>query len=280
VESRSEVYYFKVIAVDLVGLKSDPSAAAMYVVSIGDYVSPFGQEFKVLPGDILEYQLVDIIDAKNRDPDTLMISFMGMTLQINSLLLFYVQSATDEQIIPVRGEIQRKWRNLTAEQLNLDYETVATGRDLFPFVATADVEYQKNLTELYIQRDLELLSRNEVRALFQYEQKKTLFFDWFTTTNVVVHTYFKTIDYNKEKLSSISFSYDSFIFVYDANTGVLIEMTQYNYGTDKGFSFKLIHTNVGLTYIAWWIIPLIIATILGIIAAIFNQIVKKLERRV
>ena len=70
------------------------------------------------------------------------------------------------------------------------------------------------------------------------------------------------------------------IFIVDANTGVLIEMTFYDDRAEKGFSLKLINTNIGLSRIYWWLIPLIIVATLGVIAAIINAIIKKLEKRV
>ncbi len=277
---ESNSYYFKVIAVDNVEKRSIPSEAAKFVVAVGAFVDSDGQNFSVHVGDMLEYRVVDIIDSNNHDPNTLTAVFMRHTFYLNTMLLYYVTDVNDEATPPVEGTWYMKWNNITAQQLNVEYQKISSGKDFRPIITTSDPNYQKEITELFILWELDLNTIQEVRDLFEYNQKKTLYFGPFMTTEAVVHTYYQAIDYNQEELGQISFRYDSFIFVYDANTGVLIEMTLYNYDTDKGFSLRLENTNIGLSYFPWWLIPLIIGTTLGIIAAIINQIVKRQERRI
>ena len=124
------------------------------------------------------------------------------------------------------------------------------------------------------------ISLSEVNTTFQYTARESWYFDTFLTCDVIVHTYTKDIDYNQEEIGDINFLYDAAIFVTDKNTGVLIEMTVYASESEVGFSIKLIDTNIGLSSFAWWWLPFLIIGFIGLIAALINQIVKKLERRV
>ena len=110
--------------------------------------------------------------------------------------------------------------------------------------------------------------------------KRTWYYDTFTVVDVYVHTFYKNIDYEKDSYGDIKFDYDAASFIVDAKTGLVIEFTIYDDLNDIGYSFKLTETSVGLGRIEWWLFPLIIITSLGVIAAVINYIVKRLERRV
>ena len=124
------------------------------------------------------------------------------------------------------------------------------------------------------------IALNTVNTTFEHTYRNSWYFDTFKALEVVVHTYVKNINYDQEEIADINFLYDSAIFVVDKNTGVLIEMTIYDYTTETGFSIKLVDTNMGLSSFDWWWLPFLIISFLGIIAALINQIVKKMERRV
>ncbi len=266
------IYYYKVIAVDQAGLKSDPSEAGYYIVSIGGIVLPFDQEFQVLPGDYLEYQLVDVYEEGNKDPNTLVATIHGREFQINTMFYYYVTTVSNQQVIPVRADWYFKWMNTTAEQLEEEYNLIGGDMDVFPLVTSPDTDYQEDMFKLYVEREFGNASE------FEYEMKKSKYYDWFTTIDVVIHTFYIPIDYEAE--GTVDYYYDSVVFIVDKETGVVIEMTEYNNHDNIGYSLKLVNTSVGLSKTEWWIVPLIIIAALGIVAAILNQIVKKLERRV
>jgi len=279
----SDVYYYKVIAVDHVGLKSPPSECVgdygRYVVSLSGFVDPQYQTFSVLPGDFLEYQIVDIIDEGNKDPNALFTTFMGRTFQLNTLLHYYITFADADEVIPVEGTMYRKWMNTTSIQQNAEFELLGTGIDLFPLVTSSNITYQGQIFDLFLARQFGI-ELSTVRTVFENNTRESWYFDSFQALEVIVHTYTKAINYDKEEIADINFLYDSAIFVVDKNSGVLIEMTIYDYTTEKGFSIKLVDTNIGLTSFDWWWLPFLIIGFLGIIAALINQIVKKMERRV
>ena len=276
---ESDVYYYKVIAVDQVGLKSNPSNWARYVVSLTGFVDPKNQNFNILAGDFLEYQIVDIYDGGNHDPNTMFTTFMGRSFQINTLLHFYISSVSADEVIPVEGKMYRKWMNTTSLQQNAQFELLGSGVDLFPLVATSNKTYQGQLYDLFMARQYEI-DLSTIRTEFEYNARESWYFNTFQAVEVIVHTYTKDINYDQEEIGNINFLYDSAIFVVDKNTGVLIEMTLYDYDKELGFSLKLIGTNIGLTNFDWWWLPFLIIGSLGIIAALINQVVKKLERRV
>ncbi|MFO8018129.1 MAG: hypothetical protein R6U96_05800 [Promethearchaeia archaeon] len=268
----TEVYYYKVIAVDHVGQKSEPSDAGRYVVAIAGYPDPAGQNFKVLTGNHLEYQFVDVYDKDTKDPSELFAEFNGRNYQINSYIHFWLSSVSSDAVIPVRGNLYKRESTTTAEQAGTGFELVGKEVDTFPLVTSPDTEYQKVVFDVFLARNFEGKS-------FNYEMKDTKYFDTFQAVDVVVHSYSTNIDYNQEKMSDINFEYDSAIFVVDKNTGVLIELTIYNSKDDKGYALKLTDTNIPLTTFNFIWIPFIIVGILGIVAAIINQIVKRMERR-
>ncbi|MHA1281013.1 MAG: hypothetical protein ACTSQP_00790 [Promethearchaeota archaeon] len=272
-DMKSEIYYYKVIAVDNVGLKSEPSNVGRYIVSIGGYVDPKGQVFKVLPGQYLEYQLVDVIDGTTKDPDELYATFKGQTLQMYTLLYFWISEVSSDQIIPVRGNWYKKWMNTTSIQLNEEFKLIGKDKDLFPLVTTSDTDYQTKVFQLFINRTFDNATG------FQHDLKKTWYFNTFSAIEVYVHSFYKSIDYS-QSYSDRDYLYDTVTFVVDANTGVVIELVLYDDYNEKGYSLKLIDTNVPLAKIDWWIFPLTVIFVLGVIAAIINLIVKRLERRV
>ncbi|MHA1146833.1 MAG: hypothetical protein ACTSR8_01155 [Promethearchaeota archaeon] len=272
---ETEVYYYKVIAVDNVGLESEPSNPGRYVVSLaGLPPDPKGQTFMVLPGDFIEYKLVDVIDDTTKDPNELYATFKGVRMQINSLIHFWISEASNEQIIPVRGNFYRKWTNITSVQLEKEYELLGKDIDLFPLVTTPDTDYQKDIFELFLKREFENSTN------FEYNLKRTWYYDTFMAVDVYVHSFYKEINYDKDTYSDVNFYYDAVSFVVDARTGLVIEFTVFDDLNNVGYSFKLIDTSVGLGKIYWWLIPLMIITFLGVIAALINYIVKRLERRV
>ncbi len=266
------IYYYRIIAVDHAGLKSDPSIAGMYIVSVGGVVEPFDQEFQILPGDYLEYQLTDVYEEGNKDPNNLYATIHGKEFQLNTMFYYYITIVNKEQVIPVRADWYYKWMNTTAEQIEEEYELIGTDMDVFPLVTSPDREYQGDIFELFVERELGNHSR------FEHEVKGAKYYNWLTTIDAVVHTFYIPIDY--EAKSAVDYYYDSVVFVVDKRTGVVLEMTVYNNYDNIGYSLKLINTSVGLSKIEWWIVPLIIIAALGIVAAVLNQIIKKMERRV
>ena len=268
----SEVYYYKVIAVDNVGLKSEPSNAGRYVVAISGYPDPLGQNFQVLAGDFLEYQFVDVYDEDTKDPSELYANFNGRSYQVNTLIRFWLSDVSSDAVIPVRGNLYKKSTNTTAQQAELDYTLVGKEIDIFPLVTSPDTDYQKEVFDVF-------LARNFEGKTFSHQMKESQYFDTFQAIDVVVHSYSTDIDYDKEKISDINFEYDSAIFVVDKNTGVVLELTIYNSKDNQGYGLKLVETNIELSTFNFIWIPFIIIAVLGIIAAIINQIVKKLERR-
>ncbi|MGV9198880.1 MAG: hypothetical protein ACOC4M_08570, partial [Promethearchaeia archaeon] len=272
INMETEVYYYKVIAVDHAGHKSEPSNPGRYVVAIAGYPDPIGQNFNILAGDYLEYQFVDVYNEDTKDPSELYANFNGRNYQINTYIHFWLSSVSADAVIPVRGNLYRRSTNTTAQQSETGFEMVGKDIDTFPLVTTPDTDYQKEVFDVFLARNFEGIS-------FNYEMKESQYFGTFQALDVVVHSYSTGVDYGKEQISDINFEYDSAIFVVDKNTGVLIEMTVYNSKDNQGYALKLTDTNISLSSFNFLWIPLIIVTILSIIAAITNQIVKKLERR-
>ena len=267
-DMKTETYYYKVIAVDHVGLESLESESARYIVSIGGYVEPFDQDFVVLAGDYVEYQFVDVIDGDLKDPNDLYAEFKGRTFQMNTIIHFWLSQVSADSIIPVRGNFYMKWMNTTAEQLEEGFLLIENNVDMFPLIVSTDTHYQRKIFELFCNRTF-------TNSTFEHKKSNTWYFDQFSAIDVVVHTFYKNVNYEAD-----IFQNDMAIFVVDARTGVVIEFTFYDDRAEKGFSLKLINTNIGLSRFYWWLIPLIIVSVLGIIAAIINGIVKKLEKRV
>ncbi|MHA1291672.1 MAG: hypothetical protein ACTSQJ_03265 [Promethearchaeota archaeon] len=274
IDMKTNIYYYKVIAVDNVGLESEPSNYGEYVVSISGLVDASDQEFKVKPGDYLEYKIIDVYEQGNKDPNKLYCEFKDRRFQIDTLLNFRITYVNPDNPIPVRGDWWMKWMNTTSEQLNEGYNKIGSGVDLSPLITSADTDYQKDVFELFMKREFENASE------FTHEMKKDVYYDSFKAMNVIVHSFYTEINYDTESYSDIDFSYDSAIFIVDAKTGVLIELTVYHAKDEIGYSLKLINTNIGLSTFCWWCTPLLIIALLGIIAAIINQIIKKKERKV
>jgi len=268
----SGFYYYRVVAVDNVGLKSEPSNVARYSVSLFGRVEINGS-FLILPGDYLEYQLVDVIDGREKTPDRLFATINGKRFQMYSLFRYYMTTVDSEDFFPVRGELYRKWMNVTARQLRTEYSLVSSDIDVAPFALTDDVDYQKQVFELYLTRYF-----GETKP-FVHEVRRTWHADTFSSIDVYLHIFYIDKPY-AEEFSDTNVEYDQAIFIVDANLGVLIEMNMYDERNTKGYSVKLRSTNIGLSRLQWWVAPLMIVLFLGIVAAILNQIVKKLERRI
>lgn len=266
-------YYYKVVAVDNVGLKSDPSNIAEYVVSLFGHVEAFGN-YQVLEGDYIEYKVTDVSEENVYDPNDLYATLNGERFQMNSLFRYYISEINKENFLPVKGHLYKKWMNVTAQQLKTEYLLLTRYADVAPFVTTDNTTHQFKVFNLSLTRQFgESID-------FEYDLRKSVFQDTFRSIDVYVHTFYLNMTF-ANKTSDTDVEYHQAIYVVDANKGVLIKTTFYNERANFGYSIKLVNTNIGLSEKnTWWITPFLIIATLGIIAAILNQIKNALERRV
>ena len=259
----SDKYYYKVSAVDHVGYESPLSNSIEAIVAIGGWVNARYQHFSVHPGNYFEYQIIDVINKEEADPQKHFISFNDYTFQRNAILHFYIENVNVTDVFPVSGRwYQRPINETTIYPRYIPVDEA--NANFIPMITSSNTTYQKTICDWFVAKLF--------TVGFNYTMKNTTFIYGGLVREVVVHSYIGTID--------IADKFSSVMFVYDKYTGILIEMTVYDKYDDDGYTIKLIYSSYPLatSVLIWNSVFFIIG--LCIIAAIVNQIIKRLEKRV
>ncbi|MHA1730591.1 MAG: hypothetical protein ACTSU5_01540 [Promethearchaeota archaeon] len=278
----TDAYYFKVTAVDQAGWESEASneVSTQVVVSGGEVDIDIvrQQKFQVQLGDHLEFEVTNVIsenkDSSNRyylsEPTILQRTVQGgtttrqaVTYTKGTRLHFWIQKIDTNWIVPVWAQIWFRGPDDT-EYTNLDSE------DLYPsivYVINDNHTYQLEVLKSWLKNRLE--SSSVLYAL----------------------NYSTDVTYNGERVRALAYTFWEVVegstgqeekttatFVYDENTGALLEMYLYDRIDKEGYSLKLVDTSLDLDVVSTWQDPTLL--ILGLVAltSVTAIIVRKLEK--
>jgi hypothetical protein len=267
----TDKYYYRVTAVDNVGFESEPSNVVEAIVSIGGYVDARFQTFSVFEGNYFEYRIIDIVDYEQHDPQQRFISFLGHTFQWNSIFHYYIDTVDNTDVFPVSGRWYQKYSNETT--LREEYFLVDSNANFIPMITSSNITYQTNVFDWFMNN----VFTGEADEDFNSTITNSTYVDGLLIRNVVVHSYAGEIDPVGSATPRV---FSGGIFVVDRESGILVEMTIYNKVDRVGYAIQLITTSYPLPVSTWIWNSIFLIIGLMIVAAVVNQIIKSLERRV
>jgi hypothetical protein len=266
-------YYFRVSAVGHSGFESllsnEVGTVVLFQVSGGNagrYFDSRQQNFTVQPGDILEYEVANVISptltATGQANFTYGYGNWATSFVDGNLFNFWVQSVDRSQVIPVTGDFYAQIA------VSLGFQLLTTDYPLIPFVAAGNSAYMEAVAESYVAT---ALTNPNFNSQINYTGTAQYGFNQVSTFDIVFNTNYIDQNNNHQTMEAS--------FVYDASTGVLLQLTVYNSVTGVGYTLNLVETSVPLT-ISWqtWTPIIFVAGIL-VFAGIVYVIIKKVQYR-
>ncbi|HMF31282.1 MAG TPA: fibronectin type III domain-containing protein, partial [Candidatus Lokiarchaeia archaeon] len=259
-------YYFRVSAVDHAGWESALSNEVGTVVVLGKYFDSRNQNFSVQAGDILEYEIENVISptmtATGQPNFTYGYGTWATSFIAGNRFDFWIQNVDRQLVTPVTANFYGRLA------VSLGYDLLTTDYPLIPFVASSDPAYMRAVAEAFV---TSALFGADLNGVLNYTGTAQYGFN-------VVNTY--TLTYSSVYVDAKNDHYAMRAsFVYDATTGVLLELTSYNALSGVGYSLRLVDTTVPLS-VSWqtWN-PVIFIVALLVFAGIISVIIKKVQYR-
>ncbi|MHA1820917.1 MAG: hypothetical protein ACTSVC_10625 [Promethearchaeota archaeon] len=261
--SKNDRYYYYLEAVDHVGHKSVLSDMLTVSVSYAGTVDATNQTFSVMVGDILVYKVTWVKSQNTNAYDQELMEFRGKYFEQGTIFHFWIKNIDNTDVFPVRGDFYSYPANITTRDYYLLEE-----RDinLVPFVTTTNLTYQEACVDLYIKQ---LLPDYELGKSLNKTVYNSTWNDGSEVRKVVCYTYYGEVREDRDQTSAT--------FMFDADTGIMVEMTIYDRLTQYGYSLKLIEATSKLSESPWTWAPLIIPGFIGVVSAVTWGIMKKLE---
>jgi hypothetical protein len=152
--------------------------------------------------------------------------------------------------------------------VSLGWQLLTTDFPLIPFVAAGNFSYMDAVAESYVSTALANPNYNDQ---LNYTGTAQYGFNQINTFCITFNTQYVDSNGNTQQMLAS--------FVYDANSGVLLQMTSYNSVTGVGYTLQLVNTSVQLstTWQTWT--PAILIVGLLVFAGIIYVIIKKVQYR-
>jgi hypothetical protein len=253
---RNGRYYFFVVAEDNVGYLSENSELVYTTITIGGFVSAVGQPFTIQIGDILLYQVTNIISSMTDSNQNPVMIFEDQRMIPGTQIEFWVNYFNREDEISIQGEFAMKLPD------GKNFNVINNFTALTSFVLSTNSTYQGQVFGIYTQNLIPGES-------FTYRSYETLWRRGTDVFEVYVHTYFSPSN-NDGKQSSASY------FV-EKSSGVLCEMTFYNSNQNYGYSLQLVETTTYMNPSDWRFAPIYYGLTMIFIVMLIGAVIRKVE---